>query len=43
MQEALRDLNTESDIIMTARMANIMEHSYFRSGSTGREVMAADD
>lgn len=40
MQEALGDLNAESDIIMMARMVNIMEHSYFRSGSTGKEVMA---
>lgn len=42
-QEALRDLNAESDIIMTAGMVNIMELSYFRSGSTVRAVMAGDD
>lgn len=43
MQEALADLNTESDIIMTAGMVNIMEHSYFQSGSAGGAVMAGDD
>lgn len=43
VQEALRDLNAESDIIMTAGMVNIMEHSYFRSWSHGREVMAGND
>ena len=43
VQEPLRELNAESDIIMTASMVNIMEHSYFRSGSTGREVMAGND
>lgn len=43
VQEALRDLNTESDIIMTAGMVNIMEHSYFRSRGPGREVMAGND
>lgn len=31
------------DIIMMAGMVNIMECSYFRSGSTGRAVMAGND
>lgn len=43
MQEARGDLNAERDIIMTARMVIIMEQSYFRSGSTGREIMAGND
>ena len=42
VQKALRDLNAENDIIMMARMVNIMKHSYFRSGSTGRDVMAGN-
>lgn len=42
-QEALRDLNAESDIIMTARIMSGIEHSYFRSGSPGREIMAEND
>lgn len=42
-QAALRDLNAESDIIMMARIMNSMEHSYFRSGSPGRALMAEND
>lgn len=40
-QKALTDLNPGSDKIMAARVANIMAHTYFRSGSIG-DLMAWD-
>jgi len=43
VEEALRDFNTESDIIMAAGVVDIMENSYFRSGRAGKVVMARND
>lgn len=42
-EKPLKELSAESDIIMMARVVNIMEDSYFWSGSTGGEVMAGND